>query len=927
MRKNWVWPLSAAVISVLTAVRAPAQVNVLTNRYNQARTSANLGETILNTSNVTAGSFGKLGSYSVDGIIYAQPLYVQGLTVNGRTHNVLFVATMHNVLYAFDADTPGSAPLWSTDFRQSGYLPYPISVYTTTVADTLGIFSTPVIDLPNNRIFLVVHSTDANADLNFTLFNLNILTGAVNASAPISIAVPAVGAEGGVSLTPGKYFNQRPALELVNGQLWIGFGSLSPGDNFLPWYGFVATYNPNTLAQTGTFATSRSNGNSIWQSGMGPAVDSAGNVYYTTGNGGNYDGQFEFPNSLLKFDYNNGPSLLDWYTPDNPNGNDNYILMNSDDLDLSVCGPLLVPNTDLIVLGSKTANVEVLHTGLGLGHLTSGDTQLAQYFRAGNANVNLAANDSDRIVGMAYWPQASGGYLYVWAGLETLHSYSLNPSTSTFSQIATGTLALPGQPASALAVSANGTTAGTGILWAPHINLTYENTVYGQPGLLHAYNAATLQELWNSNQVSTDNMGTLAKFVPPVVVNGKVYIANSATTSNTSAGSVTVFGLLTPTSTPITPYIFANGNWTVESSATVAAGTIVNLGPQPITGGSWSWTGPNGFTSTLREIDNIPLTVGSNVYVATYTNPAGVKSTETFTVTGTQAGSTPITPYIFANGNWTIESSATVAAGTIVNLGPQPITGGSWSWTGPNGFTSTLREIDNIPLTVGSNVYVATYTNPAGVKSTETFTVTVTQAGSTPITPYIFANGNWTIESSATVAAGTVVNLGPQPITGGSWSWTGPNGFTSTLREIDNIPLTVGSNVYVATYTNPAGVKSTETFTVVVTGGTFTLSASAAGVTVTPPTCFFFLCSPAKSGADTISLTPAGGFGGVVSFTVAGLPTNVNASFSPTSVTTSGSTTLTITPLAGAATGNSTTLTITGTSGSIAVSKTITLAY
>jgi len=178
-------------------------------------------------------------------------------------------------------------------------------------------------------------------------------------------------------------------------------------------------------------------------------------------------------------------------------------------------------------------------------------------------------------------------------------------------------------------------------------------------------------------------------------------------------------------STPIIPYIQVNnGAWQQISSTSVSTGSSVNLGPQPLTGGSWSWTGPNGYTSTSRQINNIPLSTGVNIYVATYTNSSGVKSTETFTITVT---GTPIVPYIQVNnGSWQQTATTTVTYGSSVNLGPQPLNGGSWSWTGPYGYNSTSRQINNIPLSFGTNTYVATYTDSTGAKSTETFTITVT---------------------------------------------------------------------------------------------------------------------------------------------------------------------------------------------------------
>lgn len=615
MKINLFRALIGASALVFVTATADAQIQMLTNRYNKSRTSANLSETILNNTNVAAGTFGKLGSYAVDGIIYAQPLFLPGQIIAGAVHNVMYVATMHNVVYAFDADNIGSAPLWSLDFRPLGYTPVPVTASTTVVSDTLGILSTPVIDLPNNRMFLVLHSKDSSGNVHFTLATVNIQTGALIASAPITASVPASGSVAGVSLTPASYYDQRAALELADGQLWIGFASLAPGDAQGPWHGFMTTYNPNTLAQTGVFAMSRSNGNSIWQSGIGPVVDASGNVFFTTGNGNNdYDGVFEFPESLMKMNFGTALSLLDWYTPDKAYANDNYQTMNNADLDLSVCGPLLIPGTDLIALGSKTADVFLLHSSQPLGHLTAGDTQLAQFFHAGTNQVNYTVNDSDRIVGMAYWPQPGAGFLYVWPGLETLHSYSFNPSTSAFTLAATGSLTLPGQPASALSVSANDMFAGTGILWAPHVDTNYEDNQVGQPGLLHAYDGATLQELWNSDEVASDSMGTLAKFVPPVVEKGKVYVANSATSANWSAGSVTVFGLLQPQTNP-------SVSVSLSTAANVYAFAAANTVPY---GGGFDGAG-YAFSSNL-----VPAALswsGTNFTLATSAAPSAVTST------------------------------------------------------------------------------------------------------------------------------------------------------------------------------------------------------------------------------------------------------------------------------------------------------------
>ncbi len=226
--------------------------------------------------------------------------------------------------------------------------------------------------------------------------------------------------------------------------------------------------------------------------------------------------------------------------------------------------------------------------------------------------------------------------------------------------------------------------------------------------------------------------GSIGSFFEGVMTSGEPSASsmNSVQSNIVSVGySTTGTGGGGGTGTAITPYIYANGAWVQESTATVASGATVDLGPQPVSGGSWSWTGPNGFTSTARELDGIALSVGTNTYVATYTNSSNVKSTETFTITVTGGGGctpTAITPYLQVNGaGWQQTNVATVASGSTVNLGPQPTSGGSWSWTGPNGYTSTARQINGIPLSTGADVYTATYTNSSSCKSTEPFTITV----------------------------------------------------------------------------------------------------------------------------------------------------------------------------------------------------------
>ena len=290
----------------------------------------------------------------------------------------------------------------------------------------------------------------------------------------------------------------------------------------------------------------------------------------------------------------------------------------------------------------------------------------------------------------------------------------------------------------------------------------------------------------------------------------------------------TEHGTVTPTKAALTTP--APSSTLTGSSATFSWSAGVSVTNYKLTLGTTAGGSDvyNSYTTTVtsKGVSGIPTT-GATLYATLWSEIGGAWSSNSYTYTEYK-GSTPtaITPYILVSGGaWTVESSVTVnSTSTVVDLGPQPISGGSWSWSGPNSFTSTSREIDNIALSAGTNTYTATYTNASGAKSTQAFTITV--AVPTAITPYMQVNGGaWTVESSVTVASGATVNLGPQPISGGSWSWSGPNSFTSTSREIDNIALPSTTNTYTATYTNASGAKSTQAFTITVGTDMGTLAA------------------------------------------------------------------------------------------------------
>ena len=680
-------------------------VSVLTQHNDLSRSGANPNETILKTSNVSESTFGKLFSLPIDGFTYAQPLYDPGVSISGGTHNVIYVATAHDSVYAFDAET--GEQYWHVSLGT----PVPSTVINTqNILVEVGIIATPVID-PSSGTVYVTAKTYENSVQIFRLHALDISTGAEKFGGPVEIAATASGSgvEGNGSEVTfvASQENHRAAVSLINGIVYLAFASHEDHD---PYHGWLLGYNPTTLRQVQVFnVTPNSGEGAIWMGGQGLLADSSNNIYLVTSNStkSTDNAVDDYGQSFLKL-VSSGSTLTvaDYFKPNL------YNTWNGEDMDLGSTGAFAIPGTSYIAGGSKSGMFYVVNTD-NMGKLDASSDQVVQEFQATNG---LWGNP-------AFW----NNNMYIWGVNEPLKMYHFTGSVFNTSPSSQSAYSTPGGTTSGtVSVSSDGSNSGTGIVWATAPSGDPDHATVG--GNMYAYDATNLGTLlWSTSQNSSrDGYGSYAKFCAPTIANGKVYVG-------TDSESVAVYGLLSGggecTPTPITPYIQVNGAaWEQASTTSAASGATVNLGPQPVTGGSWSWTGPNGFTSASRQVNGIPLSTGANVYTATYTNAEGCKSTETFTVTVSGRTGTAITPYISVNGgtSWTEESSATVASTTTaVDLGPQPVTGGSWSWTGPKGFTSTSRQINDIPLSTGANVYVATYTNASSVKSTETFTITV----------------------------------------------------------------------------------------------------------------------------------------------------------------------------------------------------------
>jgi len=616
-----------AVAAFSGAAAASAQVNVLTGNYDNARTNSNLQETILNQNNVNTSSFGKLGYFPVDGEIYAQPLCASAVQITGQgLHNVVFVATMHNSVYAIDADKPNSTvPLWQINLGPS------VASSVLNFSDILpevGILSTPVIDLTRQILYLVSDTLEATGTPALRLHALSLADGHEMLNGPVLIAAVVQGngegsnGAGKLAFDPSIHL-QRPGLALANGLLYLAFGSRADMDN---WHGWLMSYDASNLQQVSVVATSPNGyGASIWQSGRAPAVDPSGNIFVVTGNG-DFDGSVNFSESILKFS-GSDLTLLDWYTPDTYND------LDANDADLGSSGAILIPSTNQLLTAGKSGDI-FLADGDSLGHLGPKNSGTIQ---------NIQANQNP-IHDTALWNNPSGPIFYVQESAGLLKGYQIVNGKLNSALL---TEAPPTAPTAfaGIAISGDVQNPTSAIVWQTNADYTRIQ----QPGTLHAYDAADLsQELWNSDMVPRDALGRFAKFVPPTVANGKVYVP-------TFSNELVIYGLLPSSSAPAElggPQITVVTNGASFLPGGVSPGELVaifgaNLGPDALAGSQVDNTGhlSTVLSHTKVFFDSVaaPLLYTSSNEVGAVV-PFGIKGPTTqVQVQNSSAFSTPVT--------------------------------------------------------------------------------------------------------------------------------------------------------------------------------------------------------------------------------------------------------------------------------------------
>lgn len=491
--------------------------NVLTWHNDNSRTGQNLKETVLTTANVNSTKFGKRFTLSVDGEIFAQPLYVANVSVSGQgTHNVVYVATENDSVYAFDANGSPTTPLWHTSFTSSSAVAVPCGdTGNCQISPTIGITGTPVIDGTSNTLYVVAF-TKENGSYFQRLHALDITSGAEKFGGPVviqaSVSGTGSGSSGGtVTFTP-LLQNQRSALLLSKSVVYIAWASFGDLGNY---HGWVMGYGDQSLARVSVFNdTPNGSQGGIWHSAGGLSADSSGNVFLITGNG-TFDvntGGVDYGDSFLKL--SSTLTVQDYFTPDNQS------TLDADDTDLGSGAALILPKQS----GSFPDEV----TGAGKeGIIYLVDRDNMGKFNTGSNNVIQTITGA--VAGYFGSPAYFNNAVFYSGQGDHLDRYTLTKGalSKTPASKSPKTLTAGGTPS----ISANGTT--NGIVWV--IDASGKS---GSTAVLHAYKASSVAtELYNSQQdASRDTLGKGTRFSVPTIANGNVYVGGKS--------DLYIFGLL-----------------------------------------------------------------------------------------------------------------------------------------------------------------------------------------------------------------------------------------------------------------------------------------------------------------------------------------------------------------------------------------------
>jgi len=483
-------------------------VAVTTYHNDVTREGANTAETTLTTANVNSSSFGKLATYAVDGQVYPQPLVLPNLTINGGAHNVLYVATEHDSVYAFDAD--GGGTLWSKSLLGPGMSPVSSSD-TQGVSPEIGVLATPVIDRNSGTIYLVAMVNNSGQN-QWWLHALDVTNGGEKFGGPVRInpTVSGTGAGnvgGKLSLEGGCY--QRTGLALANGNIYVGFGHCS--------HGWEVAFNAGNLQQIAVFNSSpNGKGAAIWSSGGAPAVDSSGNLFIETGVDADSTVNSGYSNAFMKL--SPGLGVIDYFIPSNT------AYLTSNDADIGSGSPIIMPDN------SSSHPHELIGAGKDGRIFVIDRDHMGGFSSSGNNVVQIVQSGARQFDNFFDTPAFWNGHLYYHAEGDVLREFDWSNGLLSTSPVAVGT-AVFGTHGATPSVSSNG--GSDGIVW--------ELDTGGQPSnpaILYAYDANNVGTmLYNSNDnASRDSAGPAVKFTVPTIANGKVYVP--------AGHQVNIYGLL-----------------------------------------------------------------------------------------------------------------------------------------------------------------------------------------------------------------------------------------------------------------------------------------------------------------------------------------------------------------------------------------------
>jgi hypothetical protein len=525
---------------------------VTTYHNSLARDGANTHEYALTPATVTAATFGKLFSCPVDGAIYTQPLWMPNLTIGGAKHNVVFVATQHDSLYAVDADASPCVQLWKVSLIDAGHgatageLPVPsvppgnlVGNGFGDIAPEVGVTGTPVIDATSGTLYVVSKSVDSGGSSFFQrLHALDLATGTEKLRGPANIGpriqFPGTGDGGATVSFNAQQQNQRPGLALVNGMVYVAWAS---HEDAAPYYGWVVAFSAADLTVQHVLNVSPNvQYGGIWMGGGAPAADASGHLYVITGNA-TFDANSptapntDYGDSFLQM--TSGLGISSYFTPSDEQSDAN------NDADFGSGGSAVVVNVNsgglqhLVIGGGKDGGLYLLD-GDHMGGL--GDSKARQTFNIGGGIFATGAFwNNNYFIATVSGPLANYAYD---AGTNLFNTQAVSQSSTSY-----------GFPGATPSISASGDS--NGIVWA------LDNSQYCTPqspgcgaAVLHAYSAQSLStDLWNSSMVSSDAAGYAVKFTVPTIANGRVYVGTrgnnvgGAVNSTTVAGELDVYGL------------------------------------------------------------------------------------------------------------------------------------------------------------------------------------------------------------------------------------------------------------------------------------------------------------------------------------------------------------------------------------------------